>query len=68
MRQGHAQHVCKDFVIEQRAGVQSKRQIAEAQRVAAKLFQDIGAGDETILQTSHARMQVATLFGRSIGD
>jgi len=36
---GHAKHIYKDCVIEQRAEQKRKRQIDEAQRVATNLFE-----------------------------
>ena len=35
---GHAKHICKECVVEQRAEQKRKRQIDEAQRVATNLF------------------------------
>ena len=65
---GHAKHICKDCVIEQRAEAKRKRQIAEAQRVATNLFQDIGSGNEAILRTSHARIERIVLTNDSTPD
>ena len=63
---GHAKHICKDCVIEQRADLKRKRQIAEAQRVATNLFQE--ADDETILRTTHVRIERMVLANDSTPD
>ena len=65
---GHARHICKDCVIEQRAELKKKRQIDAAQRVATNLFQDIRSGDEKILQTSHARLERVVLTNDTTPD
>ena len=57
----HAKHICKECVVEHRAEIKRKRQIAEAQRVATNLFQDIGSGDEAIVRTSHVRIERVVL-------
>jgi len=61
------QHICKDCVIEQRAGGKENARSPKP-RVAAKLFQDIWSDNETILRTSHVRMEAVMLLGRSTGD
>ena len=65
---GHAKHICKDCVVEQRAEQKRKRQIDEAQRVATNLFHDIGSGDEAILRASHVRIERVVLTNDSTPD
>jgi len=63
---GHAKHICKDCVVEQRAELKRKRAIASAQRVATNLFE--ATGDERILQTSHVRIERIVLINDSTPD
>jgi mannose-6-phosphate isomerase-like protein (cupin superfamily) len=63
---GHAKHICKDCVAEQRAELKRKRQIAEARRVATNLYEDEAV--DTLLQTKHVRIERMILTGESTPD
>ena len=65
---GHAKHICRECMAEQRAELKRKRQIDAAQRVATNFFHDIGSGNETILRTSHVRIERIVLVNNSTPD
>jgi len=63
---GHAKNICKSCENEKRTELKRKRQIDEAKRVATNLFE--ATENETILRTSHVRIERIVLTNDSTPD
>ena len=63
---GHSKHICKSCENEKRTELKRKREIAAAKRVATNLFEV--TEDETILRTSHVRIERIVLDNDSTPD